>query len=164
MRLDKREVVERLKKAIRERRAEGRPFFNMNVVFGLGSGGCNILASLGLPEHVIKVGINSNIRDLVSVGDRLDLTIPCGEGRGSGMMPEKGREDFMQVAEYVPTIIQEVCSASNVDEPDVVSVIATLGHGFGSGSVLPCCDMIRRNYPNSIADNRAALRDGGRRP
>lgn len=146
----KKEVVERVREKIKLIIPEKKPHFNMNVIYALGSGAGNILAKLDLPPQCLKVAINSNLRDLMAIHKDVDIIIPCGSGRGSGMDPEQGKKDFMEVMDYLPMISELVSEMAGIKQPDIIPVIATPGHGFGSGSALPACDVLRRSFPNSI--------------
>ncbi|MEM4699860.1 MAG: hypothetical protein QXT74_02780 [Candidatus Nezhaarchaeales archaeon] len=138
--------TERLRK-----RLEGSALLNVPVIFGLGSGGGRVLAKLSIPRlRAIKVAINSSARDLKQIEPSVDLVIPCGDLGGSGMMPEKGREDYLEVAELVPRVVEKACEACGCAEPDIVVTVASLGHGFGSGALPEHLKVIKESFPRSV--------------
>jgi cell division GTPase FtsZ len=147
--LDVREAV--LEK-IRERmKREVRHLLTIPVVFSLGSGAGRVLAGVDASRiGAVKVAINSSIRDLKQIEGQVDLSIPCGGLGGSGMNPEKGREDYLEVADVVPHIVEKACEAYGCEDPDVVVTIASVGHGFGSGSLPEHVKVIKGSYPNTV--------------
>lgn len=136
----------RLKKRLEEASA-----LNIPVIFGLGSGGGRVLARLSVPRlGAVRVAINSSARDLKQIEPSVDVVVPCGDLGGSGMMPEKGREDYLEVAGLVPRIVEEACKACGCAEPDVVITMASLGHGFGSGALPEHLRVIKESFPKSV--------------
>lgn len=138
-------------KQLRRVRAEPRHLFAMPVIFSLGSGGGRVLAGVDVSRvGAIKVAINSSLRDLRQIEDRVDVVVSCGDGGGSGMRPEKGREDYLDVADEVPAIVEKACEAYGCEEPDVIVTIASLGHGFGSGSLPEHAKLIKERFPSAV--------------
>ncbi|RLF14943.1 MAG: hypothetical protein DRJ97_05280 [Thermoprotei archaeon] len=132
-------------------RAEPRHLFAMPVVFSLGSGGGRILAGVDVSRvGAIKVAVNSSLRDLKQIEDHVDVIIKCGDGGGSGMKPEKGREDYLGIADDIPGIVEKACEIYGCEEPDVIVTIASLGHGFGSGSLPEHARLIKERFPNAV--------------
>lgn len=134
-----------------KRRVEGaEPLFRMPVIFGLGSGGGRVLARLSVPRAgAVKVAINSSARDLKQIEASVDAIVPCGDLGGSGMVPEKGREDYLEVAELVPRIVERACKVCGCAEPDAIVTVASLGHGFGSGALPEHLRVIKEAFPKA---------------
>ncbi|MCX8204763.1 MAG: hypothetical protein N3H31_03845 [Candidatus Nezhaarchaeota archaeon] len=140
-------LAERLK----SRADKAVPLLNVPIIFGLGSGGGRVLARLSVPKvGAIKVAINSSARDLKQIEGSVDLVVPCGDLGGSGMEPEKGREDYLEVAGMVPRLVEEACRVYGCTEPDVIVTVASLGHGFGSGSLPEHLRVIKESFPKAI--------------
>jgi len=78
------------------------------------------------------------------------VIVPCGDLGGSGMRPEKGREDYLEVAESVPYMVRRACELYGCEDPDVIVTIASLGHGFGSGSLPEHVKVIKESFPNAV--------------
>jgi len=146
------DLSETIFKRFRERiRAEVKHLFTIPIIFSLGSGGGRILSNINVSKiGAVKVAINSSIRDLRQIEERVDLPVPCGNGGGSGMRPEKGREDYLEVAESIPYMIEKACEVYGCEEPDLIVTIASVGHGFGSGSLPEHVKVVKENFPNAV--------------
>jgi len=123
--------LERLKKRFRRIRI---PLFAIPCIFSFGSGAGNILKELSI-DGMWKIAVNSSQRDLDMIEKQVDLTIPCGDGSGSGMDPKRGRRDVLDVVDDLPMVVDEACAEFGHKEPDIIFTIHSLGHGFGSGSL-----------------------------
>ncbi|RLF13315.1 MAG: hypothetical protein DRJ97_08345 [Thermoprotei archaeon] len=140
-------ILDRLRRRIKE---EVKHLLTIPIIFSLGSGAGRVLAKINVSKiGAIKVAMNSSKRDLIQIDEEVDVPILCGDGGGSGMRPEKGREDYLEVAEGVPFIIEKACEAYGCDEPDVIVTIASVGHGFGSGSLPEHVKVVKESYPNA---------------
>lgn len=141
-------VFEKLKKRMEE---EVRHLLTIPVIFSLGSGGGRILAKINVSKiGAVKIAINSSKRDLMQIESQIDVPVPCGDLGGSGMRPEKGREDYLEVADGIPYMVEKACKLYGCEDPDVIVTIASLGHGFGSGSLPEHVKVIKENFPNTV--------------
>jgi len=146
------DVKEAVFEKIKERmRREVSHLLTIPVIFSLGSGAGRVLAGVDVSRiGAVKVAINSSIRDLKQIEGQVDLSIPCGDLGGSGMNPEKGREDYLEVVDVIPHIVEKACEAYGCEDPDVVVTIASVGHGFGSGSLPEHVKAVKSSYPNTV--------------
>jgi cell division GTPase FtsZ len=97
-----------------------------------------------------RVAINNSERDLALLR-RVDEKLCVGEDRaGSGMDLEKGRTDFLHDEQRLTEIVTEQCGKKKISEPDIIPVIASLGHGFGSASLPEACRALRQQFPSVI--------------
>jgi cell division GTPase FtsZ len=121
--------------------------FNIPVVVAVGSGGGRILSSLNTKSfNGYKIAVNNSVRDLALLKN-VDSKICVGNDQGgSGMSVEKGRRDFLQGASQVLRVMKTQCRT----KPDIIPVIATLGHGFASGSIPEMLRILKRTYPDSV--------------
>jgi cell division GTPase FtsZ len=138
--------------------------FTIPVLYGVGSGGCRIAASIvsgrGMPGgrrqrlDTFAVCISSSERDtrLVSRYEESIITFTIGDGTGSGMDPKRGREDYLRspVREKileVPRVTAEQLNWSNID---MIPVVFTAGFGCGSGAGPELVADLVRRYPESL--------------
>src|SRR4030066_1905479 len=112
-----------------------KKLFNAPVVLAFGSGAGKILSKMPLSSEFYKVAVNSSERDLSMIESKVDLLIRCGSGMGSGMSPEQGRKDLDGKLSHLFGRIDEVRKETKVKDIDLIPLIATLGHGFGTGSL-----------------------------
>jgi len=143
---------EKLLKRLRERvkRVRKPPLFSIPTVFALGSGGGRILAGVEVPETCWRIAVNSSQRDLDLIADNVNLTVPCGDGSGSQMNPRRGRQDVEEVLDFLVEAVNYSCEAFDFDIPDLIPVIATFGHGFGSGALEPVLRKLKKSFPRSV--------------
>jgi len=134
----------------RVRRVRKPPLFSMPVVFSLGSGGGRILSGIDVPKTCWRVSVNSSQRDLDLIVEKVDLTVPCGDGSGSQMNPSRGREDVQEVLDILVEVVNTSCEVFDFDMPDLIPVIASFGHGFGSGSLEPVLSSLRKEFPRTV--------------
>jgi len=141
-------ALSKLRKKVWRRR---QPLFRIPVVFSLGSGGGRILSNIDTDLYgAWKVAVNNSERDLALLGDAVDLKVCCGDGSGSGMDMEKGLSDFLQISDFLVEVVDVGCKDRRFEEPDVIPIIATLGHGFGGGSAPECAKILQEEFPHSI--------------
>ena len=123
--------------------------FVIPVVYGVGSGGCRIAASIvtgkGMPRGEARqrletpaVCISSSRADteLVSGYGEEVITYTIGDGTGSGMDPKKGMRDYLESPERnvileAPRVFAEKLGWDRID---MIPVIFTAGFGCGSGA------------------------------
>jgi len=125
------------------------------VVFGCGSGGCRALAGISVPADLpyrpVKVAVNNCTADLLRIKDHVDLAVPCGSGKGSGMDPEVGRSDIMQVRDGLCEVPEGVSEHFGIKQvPDIIIVIASFGYGMGTGGTLPLLRKLRERYSDTL--------------
>lgn len=127
-----------------------KPLFTIPAVIALGSGGGRILARVKAPDGCLRVAVNSSQRDLALIEDKVDLAILAGDGRGSGMDPAKGLEDALNALDFIPEVIETKCRELGFDTPDLIPVIATLGHGFATGAIGGVLPVLKRVFPEAV--------------
>jgi len=109
-----------------------------------------LMSKVKTPPGAWRVAINSDQSDLDLIESQVELTVPCGEGYGSGMDPERGAREIQEVLDLVPEIVKGACAAMDYDEPDLIPVFSCLGHGFGSGATSPFLETLKREFPRSV--------------
>ncbi|MEM3921342.1 MAG: hypothetical protein QXG25_00430 [Nitrososphaerota archaeon] len=104
-------------------------------IIGAGSGGSRIVSKIMVAgAQPTLIGINSSWKDL----DALDniVKVRAGGGDGSGMDPKRGEKDYLSSRERFFEVIEKVLEERRLskDDVDVIPVIISAGHGFGTGS------------------------------
>lgn len=127
-----------------------KKLFNAPVVLSFGSGAGKIISKIETPLNVYKIAINSSDRDLQMIDTRVDETVLCGSGIGSGMSPIQGREDLYNGLRKVFRMIDDACYEAKATTVDIIPMISSLGHGFGSGSLTSAIGELQRRYKNAI--------------
>jgi len=128
-----------------------QPLFRIPLIFNFGSGAGRILSQIDTSKfNGWKVAVNNSERDLELL-EEVNQRICTGEDRsGSGMNLEKARKDFQHDANKIPTVVRERCEKAKIDIPDIIPIIATLGHGFGSGSLPEAAKLLKQKFPKSV--------------
>jgi cell division GTPase FtsZ len=128
-----------------------QPLFRIPVIFGLGSGGGRILSQVRTSAFgAQRVAINNSERDLALLR-RVDEKLCVGEDRsGSGMDLEKGRMDFLHDEQRLVKIVSEQCKKKKLTEPDIIPIIASLGHGFGSAALPEATRLLKQSFPSAV--------------
>lgn len=127
-----------------------KKLFNAPVVLSFGSGAGKILSKIETPLNIYKIAINSSHRDLQMIDKQVDEIVVCGQGIGSGMDPVQGREDLYSGLRKVFKFVDDACYEAKATDIDLIPLIITLGHGFGSGGLTPAIGELQRRYRNSI--------------
>lgn len=82
------------------------------------------------------------------LGNTVNSTVCVGaDHSGSGMDAEKGRKDFLADASRLVDVLGKIYKE---EPPDVIPIVATLGHGFASGSFPECLSLVKGNYPDAV--------------
>ena len=127
-----------------------KKLFNAPFVLSLGSGAGKILSEVPLSDKYYKVAINSSSKDLQLIESKVDITLKCGDGKGSGMSPIKGYEDMRLGMRDLGKVIQEIKDETKTDEIDLIPLIISLGHGFGTGSSEAILETFEKTYKDTI--------------
>ncbi len=127
-----------------------KKLFNAPFIISLGSGAGKILSSISSSDEYYKIAINSSEKDLKMIKSRVDEIITVGAGTGSGMSPTQGLDDIQNSIQKVYRQIDLICEEMSVEEIDLIPVIATVGHGFGSGSLPFILERFSHKYPTAI--------------
>lgn len=127
-----------------------KKLFNAPVVLSFGSGAGKILSKIETVHSIYKIAVNSSQRDLQMIDKQVDEIVVCGEGAGSGMNPNQGREDFYNGLKKIYRFIDDACYEAKASDVDLIPIIVSLGHGFGSGSLTSAVGELKRRYKNSI--------------
>ena len=141
--------VVNLKRAKRKpRKQRKQPLFRTPVIISLGSGAGRILSHI--KTESTKIAVNNSERDLrILRGVNRRLVVGDNHG-GSGMNVDKGRADFNSGATKLVQLIQRASDDQGYKEIDLLPIIATLGHGFGSGSLPEALKVLRSRFPKSV--------------
>jgi cell division GTPase FtsZ len=124
--------------------------FNSPVIISLGSGGGRILSKISVPKDVHKIALNSSSKDLLLIGNKIDTSICCGSGTGSGMSPQQGRQDFEGKLTQLLSKIDEISKETKMKEVDLIPIIATTGFGFGSGALPLALEALRSKFKDAV--------------
>jgi cell division GTPase FtsZ len=124
--------------------------FNSPVIISLGSGGGRILSKSSVPKDVHKIALNSSNKDLSLIGNKIDVSICCGSGMGSGMSPEQGRKDLEGKLGQLFSVVDDFLKEGKVKEVDLIPVVATSGHGFGSGALPLALEALKSKFKDAI--------------
>ncbi len=127
-----------------------KKLFNAPFVLSLGSGAGKILSKIPLSEEYYKVALNSSLKDLELIENKVDVIISCGSGKGSGMDPNQGKRDFEEKIKKLFKTIEEIKSESKTNEIDLIPIIASLGHGFGTGSFVGALQEIKNKFKEAL--------------
>jgi len=127
-----------------------KKLFNAPFVISLGSGAGKILSNIASSDLYYKIAVNSSDKDLHMIKNKVDEIIVCGNGNGSGMDPQRGQEDIHKRIKYIFKLIDSVCEETGTEEIDLIPIIATIGHGFGSGSLPEVISSFKKKYYNSL--------------
>lgn len=127
-----------------------KKLFNAPFVISLGSGAGKILSNIASSDDYYKIAINSSEKDLKMIKSRVDEIVIVGNGNGSGMSPHQGLDDIQDNIQKVYKQIDVICEEMSVEEIDLIPIIATLGHGFGSGSLPFIMERFTQKYPSAI--------------
>ena len=127
-----------------------KKLFNAPFVISLGSGAGKILSNIASSDLYYKIAVNSSDKDLHMIKSKVDEIIICGNGNGSGMDPQRGQEDLHKRSRQIFKLIDSVCEETGTEEIDMIPIIATLGHGFGSGSLPELISSLKKKYSNSL--------------
>jgi cell division GTPase FtsZ len=124
--------------------------FNAPLVLSFGSGAGKILSKVSLSDECYKVAVNSSERDLSMIENKVDVVVCCGSGRGSAMEPEQGRKDLSTRLSALFSRIDEIRKETKAKDIDLLPVIFSLGHGFGSGSLELALSSLQARYKNTL--------------
>ncbi|MEM2238517.1 MAG: hypothetical protein QXU87_08800 [Candidatus Caldarchaeum sp.] len=142
----------------------GQPTITIPVVYGVGSGGSRLAATLvhgrgpggrwiaQRLSGVEAVCISSSRMDIEQLkGYQQRGLYVIGDGTGSGMNPEKGRRDYLESPsrQEILELPKKIAEEKGYDRIDLVPVIATLGFGCGSGAGPALLEDLVKKYPNS---------------
>lgn len=127
-----------------------KKLFNAPFILSFGSGAGKILSQIPSSNSYYKIAINSSERDLSLIDGDVDQIIRCGNGNGSGMDPTKGEKDYKEKSKTVLKTLDDVLEETKTKEVDFIPVIASLGHGFGSGSFATALSELKNKFSNSI--------------
>jgi cell division GTPase FtsZ len=127
-----------------------KKLFNAPVILSFGSGAGKILSNIETPLNTYKIAINSSARDLQMINNVVDEIVACGSGNGSGMDPSQGKEDINSSISKVFKTIDDAIFESKGSDIDMLPIIASLGHGFGSGSTAYAIEKLTKRYKSSI--------------
>jgi cell division GTPase FtsZ len=135
----------------RARPRKRAPLFSIPAIIALGSGAGRILSRISTARYgACKIAVNNSDRD-IGLLRYVNRRLLVGENTGgSGMDVDKGRQDFLKGAGKMVALIQQACRDRLIEQPDLIPVIATLGHGFGSGSYPEALNLLRDSFPRSL--------------
>ena len=126
-----------------------KQLFNAPFIISLGSGAGKILSNIPLSDKYYKIAVNSSSKDLEMIESKVDAILSCG-GNGSGMSPEQGSKDMKASLKKLKHLLGEVLEETKTTSVDVIPVIISLGHGFGSGSSYLALDALKEEYKDSL--------------
>ena len=124
--------------------------FNIPFIIGTGSGGGKIISKLIV--KMAKIAVNSSWKDLDALPEEV-VKVRAGGGHGSGMDPKQGEKDYVKLGgrEGLREAIEKVLSESGLekDQVDLIPVVISAGHGFGSGSGPKIVEDLRKWFPKT---------------
>lgn len=127
-----------------------KKLFNAPAILSFGSGAGKILSKIETPAGVYKIAINSSQRDLHMIDKLVDEIVPCGSGNGSGMDPNQGMLDLREDIKKVYKAVDDACFEAKAGDIDLLPLLVSLGHGFGSGSFATAVNSLQKRYKNAL--------------
>ena len=108
-------------------------------VIGMGNCGGQ-MANLASKYGFSAIAINASEKDLGLLDSESIVTIPVGDGKGTGKNRDEAAEFFLNRI----NMVQDPVVSKFVDSSDVIVVASSIGGGFGSGSSLILVDVLNK--------------------
>ena len=108
-------------------------------VVGMGNCGGQ-MANLASKNGFAAVAINASEKDLRLLDSETLVTIPVGDGKGTGKNRDEAAEFFLNRI----NMVQDPVFFKFIEENDVIVVASSIGGGFGSGSSLILVDVLNK--------------------